>query len=210
MKIFVIPTGSFNANCYLIYDCDNNAVIVDPGTDCEVILDKIKSAGITPRAYLLTHGHFDHISDINAMVAALPAPVLLGHADAYWAFSPANSYPPYAALTAPPPGLDTDLYDGRVLKFGKLKLEVMLTPGHTPGGVCYYLPEHKTLISGDTIFRESVGRTDLPGGNWEVLTESFAKLMALDDAVHVLPGHGGTTTIGHERTHNPYINNTFL
>ena len=101
--------------------------------------------------------------------------------------------------------MDTDLHEGRIITAGTLKARVIRTPGHTPGCVCFAFDDEKVLLSGDTLFRSSIGRTDLPGGSGKRILESLAKLMELDDGFKVLPGHGGATTIGEERRENPYI-----
>ncbi|MGI5869787.1 MAG: MBL fold metallo-hydrolase [Kiritimatiellia bacterium] len=205
MNVHVIETGAFAANCHLIWADPGQTLVVDPGADAEMIERALAARGLTPCGYLLTHGHLDHISAIATLAGRLPAPIHLSAEDAAWAFSPINAIPPYAPVLAPPPGLDTDLHDGRVIDAGPLRARVVRTPGHTPGCVCFAFDDEKTLVSGDTLFRGSIGRTDLPGGSIARIRESLAKLMRFDDDVNVLPGHGPATSIGAERRSNPFI-----
>lgn len=208
MNVEVIETGAFAANCYLIWADPAKTFVVDPGADAEAIIDELASRNLAPCAYLLTHGHLDHISAIAALVERHPAPVLLARDDASWAFTPLNGIPPYVPVLKAPAGLDTDLHDGRVIEAGPLKARVVQTPGHTPGCVCFAFDAEQVIVSGDTLFQGSIGRTDLPGGSTAHIRESLAKLMRFDDAYVVLPGHGSATRIGDERRTNPYIAGT--
>ena len=208
MHVRVIETGAFAANCYLLWADPAKAFVVDPGADADAIGAALAKEGLTPGAYLLTHGHLDHISAISAMLERHPAPVYLSQEDARWAFTPLNGIPPYVSVLAPPAGLDTDLHEGRVIEAGPLKARVVQTPGHTPGCVCFAFDAEKALVTGDTLFQGSIGRTDLPGGSSRRIRESLAKLMRFDDAWHVLSGHGGPTRIGDERRGNPFIAGT--
>lgn len=205
MQIRVIETGAFFENCYVLWNSKDQAFVVDPGDDAKRILAELQKNELTPSGYLLTHGHLDHISAITALVARHPAPVYLSREDADWAFTRLNGIPPYVPVDQAPKDMDTDLHEGRIITAGTLKARVIKTPGHTPGCVCFAFDEEKVLVSGDTLFRCSIGRTDLPGGSGKRILESLTKLMTLDDDFQVLPGHGGATTIGDERRENPYL-----
>lgn len=205
MNIHCLPTGAFSENCWLLWNEPEHVFIVDPGDDAEEIVGVLKAKGLTPSAILLTHGHLDHISAVPALVSRFRIPVYFSAEDANWAFSPVNAIPPYVPVTSPPEGLDTDLHEGRIIEAGTLKARVICTPGHSPGGVCYAFDAEKVLAAGDTLFEGSIGRTDLPGANGHQMQDSLRRLMAIDDAFAVLPGHGDATTIGEERRYNPYI-----
>lgn len=205
MKIRVVETGAFFENCYIIWGSPDQAIVVDPGDDAALIMDDLRKNGLTPSAYFLTHGHIDHISALDGLLAAFPATVYLNREDAAWAFSNLNAIPPYLPLKKTPDVLDTDLHEGRLIEAGPLKARVICTPGHTPGGVCFAFDADAVLVSGDTLFSGSIGRTDFQGGSMRKMRDSLAALMELDDAYQVLPGHGEATTIGAERANNPYI-----
>lgn len=205
-----IAVGALAANCYLITcPTTRRMLVVDPGAEAERILahigDRIGDLG----AILHTHGHFDHIGATEALLAALPAPVpLLAHpADRYLYEAAARAQG--AAFGYPPPERpalpDTPLEDGAVVAVGALRLRVVHTPGHTPGGVSLVLGE-ECIFSGDTLFRRGIGRTDLLGGDEEQLYASITtRLYPLPERLTVYPGHGPATTIGEERRHNPFV-----
>ena len=153
---------------------------------------------------ILTHGHIDHISAVTELLEAHPAPVYLHAADAAWAFTAVNRYPPYLRVPLRPDTL-RPLREGPAPDDCGLGGRVLHTPGHTPGGVCLQFEEEALLLTGDTLFQGSVGRTDLPGGDGTVLAESLRKLLALPDALRVLPGHGPDSTLDAERRRNPFL-----
>ena len=198
MERLTIQVGTFDVNCTIL-SSGGKAWIVDPGREGTRIAQLLEQRGLEPAGILLTHGHFDHIGAIGELQEKWPAlPVYVHPADVPVLTHPLNCFPPdYPAIEAP-----KNIADARSLPEPMRTIE---TPGHTPGGVCYYLPEEKLLLSGDTLFAGSVGRTDLPGGDMPTLMDSLKKLTVLPDDTLVIPGHGSHTTIGREKTSNPFL-----
>jgi glyoxylase-like metal-dependent hydrolase (beta-lactamase superfamily II) len=204
-----ITVGMLEANCYLVICSQTReALLVDPGAEPERILLAVGASGAQVKMVLHTHGHFDHIGATEAVLAGLPESTsLAAHpADAYL-YEAENrgmgamfGYPQPETLAIP----DVTLADGQALEIGTLRLEVLHTPGHTPGSIC--LVVGGDCLSGDTLFRRGIGRTDLLGGDEEAIYESIAtRLYPLPAELRVHPGHGETTTIGEERRLNPFV-----
>lgn len=202
MTIETLVVGAYQVNCYLLAGADGAALVIDPGHEAARIRMRLRARGWKVAAVLLTHGHADHLSGLTELLAEHPAPVLMQAEDAHWAFSAQNRIlPDYPGLAAAPATLQT-VTDGQDLALAGLACRVLATPGHSPGGVCYYFPDAAALFSGDTLFQGTVGRTDLPGGNGRILAESLRRLARLPDATRVYPGHGPETTIGAEKRAN--------
>jgi glyoxylase-like metal-dependent hydrolase (beta-lactamase superfamily II) len=198
--------GIFQENCYL-YACPQTreAVIIDPGDEPEQILKTIQELQLIPKYILNTHGHIDHIGAIDAVSEVYPVPLAIHPADVYmytdWRM--ATLFGRRAPLVQRKP--DILLKEGDRITFGTLTLEVLSTPGHTPGGVCF-VSRPFCVFSGDTLFYRGIGRTDLEGGNYEQLITSIRdKLYTLDDDLVVFPGHGQPTTILEEKHENPFV-----
>ena len=206
MEIETIVVGQFGVNCFICTGSGGQALVVDPGEDADIVLATLRERKLTVAAYLMTHGHCDHVSGLAALHAAMPAPVAMHAADWAWAFTDANILPPIFN-TAPrnPAGERIDFSEGTPYTYAGLAFSIIETPGHTPGGVCLYFENSGTLITGDTLFAGSVGRTDLPGGDSRILTASLKKLKALPDPTRVLPGHGPASTIGQEKQINFFM-----
>ena len=203
MQRYTIQVGSFEVNCSLLEN-EGKALIVDPGQEADRIIAALENKGWEPEAILLTHGHFDHINAIPGFLARFPdLPVYVSEEDAKVMSHPMNTLPPeYSPVTVPAKNLKTDLRNSSFLTF---HFSFIPTPGHTPGGVCYFFPKEKLLLSGDTLFAGSIGRTDLPGGDMATLMRSLDSLRSLPEDTVVIPGHGMTTTIGRELASNPFL-----
>ena len=209
MKAEVVPVGPYAANC-IVASAGGEALVVDPGADPDRIVEALGRGSLRPVAILLTHAHFDHVGAVPALLGRFPGlPVLVGAADVPFVGHPLNQCPPAYPAIARPKELAVLGERLALPSFASggafASMQVMETPGHTPGGVCYFFPEEKLMFSGDTLFAGSAGRTDLPGGDMAKLRESLAKLAELPDDIRVIPGHGPATTIGRERLDNPFF-----
>jgi hydroxyacylglutathione hydrolase len=199
------PVGPLQSNAYLVWDEETrHAVLVDPGMESEPILPQIRLRDLSVVALLNTHGHFDHVYNNGFFKESLGCPIFIHPGDLEMlkaAPEQASAFGFEGQASPPPDGL---LKEGVDIPVGQGLLKVLHTPGHSPGGVCFYSPDF--LLSGDTLFAQSVGRTDLPGGSHEILLKSIgAKLLTLPDVTTVLPGHGPSSSIRHEKRHNPFL-----
>ncbi len=192
------PVGLLEVNCYLV-PVGNKLYIIDPGGDAESLVKLAEPYCTYEKVILLTHAHVDHILGVSELAKRLGVKTVYLHpGDHELYYSPANSLPPWLPPATDLPPLTSELQTD--------DFEIIETPGHTQGGVCFYFPQYSTVFTGDTLFAGSVGRTDLPGGNHEQLMESIHnKLMSLPNALKVYPGHGPATSIGREKTTNPYL-----
>lgn len=203
----VIPVGPLQCNCSIIGDESTcQAIVVDPGDDIDDVLALIVKHRLQVKHILITHGHIDHIGGAMKLKTATGAPILMNTGDEMQV----KLLPMQAAWVGmQSPGkvsIDQPAKDADQLRIGSLDATVIHTPGHTEGSSCLYFPAQQKLIAGDTLFAGSIGRTDLPGGNFDKLMRSLhLKLMGLPDEVVVVPGHGPLTTIGDERETNPFI-----
>ncbi len=215
MLITSEPLWLAQTNCYLIAaEKGGMAVAVDAPPDPDAIINLAKVHDLTVVALLVTHGHVDHAGGAGPVHRATGASVYVHRDDDFLTLDPLAQMKSLFGLVPPgdfePPEEITDLHHGQSLHLAGIDFEVRHTPGHTPGHCCFYIDGEGVLMSGDQLFRGSVGRTDLPGGSWNELISSMnSQVLTLPDEVRVLPGHGPETTIGLERRSNPFITGRF-
>ncbi|MDO8848621.1 MAG: MBL fold metallo-hydrolase [Coriobacteriia bacterium] len=202
MRVRRLTLGPLDTNCWLIDDGDGGPVLVtDPADEVEAIVSALDDAPV--EAIVLTHGHFDHIGAVAELIGLTGAPLLIHEADAASITSAAGSGGALFGFDVSAPAADRTFGDGDTIVAGGVMLTVLHTPGHTPGSVCLFSDGH--LLSGDTLFAGSIGRTDFPGGDMIAMRRSIARLASLADETRVYPGHGPETTIGRERRVNPFF-----
>lgn len=202
--------GMLQTNCYLLGDEESRqAVVIDPGAEGRRICNRIRELRLQLSAVLITHAHYDHTLAAWTLNQQLGGKIYLNPEDQplllQIIFGLASRFRPEIRPVSPDE-VDGKPADGDRLQFGAIHIEVMATPGHTPGHVSYYLPESGMIFSGDTVFFGSIGRTDFPGGSFQQLIESVrTKIFSLPDETIIYPGHGPATTVGRERTQNPFF-----
>jgi len=206
LELLQLPLGPLQTNCYLVADAaTHDAVVIDPGGEAPVILAALAEHGWTARAVLLTHAHFDHIGAAAGVVAATHAP-LAAHPLELPLLRQGGGGQALGLEVPACPEPNQLLTPGQPLAAGSLRFEVLFVPGHTPGHVAFYHPAAGLVLSGDVLFQQGIGRTDFPGGSYEVLMRSIREeLLTLPDDTAVCPGHGDMTTIGDERRDNPFL-----
>lgn len=206
MKIEKFVLGSLGTNCYLIEnDETKELVIVDPASCPDYMISYVKRIGYEPKAILLTHGHFDHVMGIEGWVKEFGIPVYLYEGEKVILEDPALNLSAMFGTSYSYNNV-VGLCDGEVLEVAGYSFKVIYTPGHTIGGCCYYVADEEVLMSGDTLFCQSVGRSDFPTGSASTLVKSIKeKLFCLPDSVMVYPGHNDLTCIGDEKQYNPFI-----
>ena len=202
IAIHTLPLGAYQTNTYIAYEHGSKScVIIDPGYEASVILDKVSQLGLTVDAILLTHGHFDHVGAVLQIQKATACPIWMSQSDYSPARHPLRSMMyPLADTTA------AEIHfceEGEVIQGGGLAFHTLETPGHTWGSVCYLCGD--ALFSGDTLFAGSCGRTDLPGGDWATITKSLRRLKEIEADLRVFPGHGESSTLADEKKYNPYL-----
>ncbi|MFI3283227.1 MAG: MBL fold metallo-hydrolase [Rikenellaceae bacterium] len=211
MKIAVLVFNFVAENTYIIWDATGECAIIDAGNsntrENQALENFIAENNLTPVVAINTHGHFDHAMGVEFVRKRYNVPLAMSSDDQYLLDSQPTGCSIYGmTLGEMPSSIDIDLKGSEKIEFGETVLQIIPTPGHTPGHVCLYEPNGKVLITGDTIFKESIGRTDLPGGDYRQLMTSILKnVIPLGDEVRIYPGHSEDTTIGHETMYNPFI-----
>jgi len=204
--IHTIPVGITQTNCYIV-GCEEaqEGVVIDPGGHPKRILEAIEESGLAVRYVLNTHCHFDHMGANAEIVTATGAPLAL-HPAELPILQARGGAVLFGVLARESPLPDVELEPGQVLEVGTLRFQVLHTPGHSPGGVTFYLEQEGVAFDGDVLFAAGVGRTDLPGGDWDTLVRSIhGVLFALPDETVLYPGHGPQTTVGREKRSNPWL-----
>ena len=211
MKIARLIFNPLQENTYVVWDDTLEAVVIDAGNMSEkenaTLEQFLSERGLKPVYALNTHGHFDHLMGVEFLRSRYGAKFAVSSKDKFLVESAKQN----AEMFGIGGGnivevIDVDLEGMESIKFGQTELQIITTPGHTPGHVVFYEPQAKVLFTGDTLFRESIGRTDLPGGDYSwIMNSILEKIMPLGDEVQVYPGHGDTTDIGHESMYNPFV-----
>lgn len=205
MLIRMLVVGDLATNCYIV-GCEetHEGIIIDPGGDADLILQEVDRLGLRILQIVNTHGHFDHTLANGAVKEATGASLAIHPADAHMLTNPLKSLSFWVGSIRPGPAADVLLNDGDVVRFGKIELKVLHTPGHSPGSIS--LVTLGTVFTGDALFQGSIGRTDFPGGNYRQLIHSIrTRLLTLPDDTVAYTGHGPATTIGEERRFNPFL-----
>ncbi len=206
MKIEQYCVGQVGTNCYFaVNEKTKEMLVIDPGDSAQMLAGKIQQKSLKPAAILLTHGHFDHAMAAKELADIFDVKIYAHEAEKNTLKQPGLNV---SSMIGRRDSYHADIFvkDGETLNLAGMEIQVLHTPGHTEGGCCYYLEHEQVLFSGDTLFCQSVGRTDFPGGSMaEIIRSIKEKLLALPDQVKVYPGHMDVTTIGMERAQNPFL-----
>lgn len=207
MIIEPMAVGPLQTNCYIVGDeASGEGIVIDPGGDAAMILDAVRRLKLKIKLVVNTHGHFDHIMANQEVVEATAAPLAIHPDDAAMLTNPLRSFSFFAGSFRPGPAATVSLTEGSTIEIRSVKLQVLHTPGHSPGSISLWCAEQKVVFSGDALFNMGIGRTDFPGGSMRILLQSIRdKLFTLPDDTVVYSGHGPQTTIGFERKHNPFL-----
>ena len=205
MKIMQMELGPLGTNCYIIINEETKeALVIDPGAEGKKVLEILNKDNLVLKAIILTHGHSDHIGAVGFLAKETGAEVMISEKDASMLTDSRRNLSAYMGDNIVCEKADRLLNDGDKIDVAGITLDVIATPGHTPGGIC--LKTGDTVFCGDTIFCESIGRTDFPGGSYsEIINSIKTKILILPDTVKLLPGHGPATDVGWERRRNPFL-----
>ena len=205
----ILPVGLLQCNCSVFGDeARREAIVVDPGDEIEKITDVLDQYGLKVTAIVITHAHIDHVAGAQKLRTLTGAPVYMNESDREL-LNHLDVQANWLGVEPPPrPEVDQAATDGAKLRLGGSDFQVIHTPGHTQGSLCLWIPAENTLVAGDTLFRDSIGRTDLPGGDGRKILQSIkTRLLELPESAVVIPGHGPRTTIGREKERNPFLQN---
>ena len=203
-KVHTLVVGRLQTNCYILQS-DSTALVVDPGDEPERILRFLTDIAVKPSRIIATHTHFDHVLGVDSIRDKFQIPFLIHHDDLSMLESMQSRVRQIMGFSVPPPPkVDQFLRDGESIAFGEDRVKVIHTPGHSPGSISLVGP--RFVLTGDALFNQSIGRTDLPGGDLDTLVRSITeRLFTLDDDTIVYPGHGPETSIGDEKLANPFV-----
>ena len=207
-KIMKLVVGQLQENCFILFDENKDAFVVDPGGSSENIIEAIEKNSLNIKYILLTHGHFDHVGAVAALVKKYKAPVYLSKEDRAFLESPKEVRASSFGMQIESAEVDVFVKEGDEIPFSEGTIKVIETPGHTLGSVCYLFENY--LFAGDTLFNGSIGRTDFPESDHSLMVESLKKLKKLDDEIYVLSGHGPESQISYEKMANPYLRQLWL
>lgn len=207
-KIIKLVVGQLQENCFILFDENKDAFVVDPGGSSENIIEAIEKNSLNIKYILLTHGHFDHVGAVAALVKKYKAPVYLSKEDRAFLESPKEVRASAFGMQIEAAEVDVFVKEGDEISFSEGNIIVIETPGHTLGSVCYLFENY--LFAGDTLFNGSIGRTDFPESDHSLMVESLKKLKKLDDEIYVLSGHGPESQISYEKMANPYLRQLWL
>lgn len=207
MRTNIIPvvTGPFQENSFIVWkESKNECILIDPGDDADQIISKVDTHDLVPKAIINTHAHLDHIGAVDDLKKFYHIPFYL-HRDEAMILDGYESSLSYFGLTPKPaPKVDVWFKDEKEIKISKMTIKLFFSPGHTPGGTCLIIDGH--VFTGDTLFKGSIGRTDLPGGDYSILSNSLRKLVTeIPESYFIYPGHGPQTTLAVEKRENPYL-----
>ncbi|MBN1115474.1 MAG: MBL fold metallo-hydrolase [Oligoflexia bacterium] len=208
MRFKSIEVGPMGVNSYVLYDEESReSVIIDPGADAESIIDLVTGLEVTPGEIWLTHGHFDHLGAAKAVSAEYGISIYM-HDQDYFFYRNVQKFAAIFSVTVDTPLPEPSFFNMKLAckKIGKFSVDIIHTPGHSPGSVCFFCRENNIIFSGDLIFKFSVGRTDFPGGSFPVLEKSIMEnIYTRGESCVIFPGHGPETTVGREKTHNQFV-----
>jgi hydroxyacylglutathione hydrolase len=209
MILKILTVGALDTNCYILGDeKTKQAVVIDPGGDFEIIEEHLEKLKLKVQYIILTHGHVDHIGALAKLKKATGAEILIHSKDSTMLYDPNQNLSFFSGDRITTTKADKTLEEGDIIQCGGIKLQVLHTPGHTPGGIS--LLTDKMIFTGDALFCGSIGRTNFPGSSYQKLIDSIKdKLLSKDDDFIVYPGHGPSSTIGEERKNNPFLNEDF-